>query len=111
MSAHPTYILTCDGCQAQWRHPEPVRRATDIREMAAADGWRHRILQVSQGPNPSQDLCPNCNDAPPTKVRAPMVLLPELADYVRAVLRSHVAKEDLVHMDLARRVVEALDRG
>ncbi len=113
MTAIHTYVLQCDGCGAQYRTDPPLRRAFDTRGLAAAEGWQHRIVQITRGPNPSQDFCPACVPKPKARAKRPpkppAVLPADLASYTAAVLRSCLY-EGLAHPDIAERALECLQR-
>ena len=113
MTAIQTYVLRCDNCHLEYRTDPPLRQAGQTRELAAADGWVHKIVIQPAGISPSQDFCPTCTpEAPPAPVPLPPVVLPrQVAKYVAAVMQSHVAREDLVHMDKARQALGLLRRG
>lgn len=61
MTARQVYTLVCDGCGK--RYVTEQRLASDARTDAANEGWRYVIAQVSSGPNPSVDTCPECESA------------------------------------------------
>jgi hypothetical protein len=68
MSAHLTYVLSCN-CGAQFATPLTwlsdgsrimPRTVVEVRTQAGAAGWQSRPIDPRQ-PNPSQnDICPSC---------------------------------------------------
>lgn len=64
MTAHRTYILSCDGCSALFGHTPRDRRVTVVLSRARAAGWHRRyVAAVGRAPSRALDLCPACGES------------------------------------------------